>query len=263
MVRREEQLVGADEPAVSGAEDGSTPRKNPLQIAWAVLREPALWRLLVLIAFMLGVRAIFAYLYLLFPKYWLRTIGEGAAMGSLQAINPILIVVGIILFIPLVNRFKLFSMLVYGSLISAASLVVLVLPWQWFSSDIARAHYLMSILCMIVLSVGEVVWSPKLYEYTAAIAPAGQEGTYLGLSMVPWFLAKTVVSFFSGHLLDRWCPEGIGDRMVAGEVPFWDSPAAMWLVLAVYAVGGCLLALLLRPWFTRGLKEKTAASPAH
>lgn len=254
MIRNEAQMVGPGEtPATGPARDA--PRKKPWEIAMAVVREPALWKLLALIAMLLGVRAIFAYLYLLFPKYWLRTIGEDAAMGTLQAINPILIVVGIVLFIPFVNRFRLFSMLVYGSMISGVSLLVLVMPWQWFSSDIARAHYLMAIVAMIILSIGEVVWSPKLYEYTGAIAPEGQEGTYLGLSMVPWFLAKTMVSVVSGHLLVRWCPEGIGERMVAGGLPFWESPAAMWLVLSVYALGGCFLALLLRGWFTRGLKQ--------
>lgn len=254
LVRREEQLRQAgsdsqDEPAAA-----PVPRKSPLQIAIEVVTQPAIWRLLVLIAFLLGVRAVFAYLYLIFPKYWLRTIGPDAAMGTLQAINPILIVAGIVLFIPLVNRFNLFSMLVYGSLISALSLVPMALPWTWWSGDIARAHYLMSIVCMVVLSVGEVVWSPKLYEYTAAIAPAGQEGTYLGLSMVPWFFAKFLVSAMSGHLLTRWCPEGIGARMVAGEVSYWHSPAAMWLILCAWAVVGCLLALFLRRWFTRGMK---------
>lgn len=264
MVRQESQLGSAGPGAGAGESNPSEaePRKNPVQIALAVIREPALWRLLALIALMLGVRAIFTYLYLLFPKYWLRTIGPDAAIGTLQAINPILIVIGIILFIPFVNRFSLFSMLIYGSMISAASLLVLVLPWGWFSSDMARAHYLMSIVCMIVLSVGEVVWSPKLYEYTAAIAPKGQEGTYLGLSMVPWFLAKTVVSVISGHLLVRWCPEGIGPQMAAGQVGFWSSPPAMWLILAAYAFGGCALALFLRPWFTRGLKADEQARNA-
>jgi hypothetical protein len=127
----------------------------------------------------------------------------------------------------------------------------------------ARAHYLMSIVCMVILSVGEVVWSPKLYEYTGAIAPPGQEGTYLGLSMVPWFLAKTVVSSISGHLLLRWCPEGIGPKLAAGEVGFWQSPSAMWLVLLLWAVGGCAVALLLRPWFTRGLKSGQSKQDAH
>jgi len=213
---------------------------------------------MVLIALILGARAVFAYLYLLMPKYWLRTIGENASMGLLQAINPFLIVFGIILFIPLVGRFRLFSMLVYGAMISAVSLLFLAIPWTWASSNMVSAHYLMSALCMIALSVGEVVWSPKLYEYTAAIAPQGQEGTYLGISMVPWFLAKSVVSLISGHLLVRWCPDGIGPRMAAGEVGYWDSPAAMWLILSLVGLVGCFGAVALRGWLTRGLKDEKA-----
>lgn len=265
-----EQQLGAGGGAPTQPEDAApaaarapgAERRNPLQIALAVVRQPALWRLVVLIGLILGARAVFAYLYLLMPKYWLRTIGEDAAMGTLQAINPILIVFGIILFIPLVGRFRLFSMLVYGAMISAVSLLLLAVPWTWVSADIARAHYLMSILCMIALSVGEVVWSPKLYEYTAAIAPEGQEGTYLGISMVPWFLAKTVVSLISGHLLVRWCPEGIGPRMAAGQVGYWDSPAAMWLILSLVGLVGCFGAVALRGWLTRGLKEEKAGAAA-
>ena len=259
LVRREDQLVDGE-----GGQDAAPPtaepvvRKKPWVIAREVVREPALWRLLALIALILGVRAVFAYLYLLFPKYWLRTIGPEAAIGTLQAINPILIVIGIVLFVPFVNKFNVFSMLIYGAMISAFSLLPLAVPWSWFSSDMANAHYAMSLVCMIVLSVGEVIWSPKLYEYTAAVAPPGQEGTYLGLSMVPWFLAKTVVSVISGHLLARWVPEGIGPRLAAGEVPYWNSPAAMWLLLALYALVGCVVALLLRRWFTKGIQKAPA-----
>jgi len=258
MIRNERQLdLSAPPAAPSGlardpaaARGGAATGKNPFQIALAVVREPTLWRLIVLIALILGARAVFAYLYLLMPKYWLRTIGADAAIGTLQAINPILIVFGIILFIPLVGRFRLFSMLVYGAMISAASLLFLALPYRLVSADIARAHYTMSVLCMIALSIGEVVWSPKLYEYTAAIAPQGQEGTYLGISMVPWFLAKTLV---------RWCPEGIGPRMAAGEVGYWDGPSAMWLILSVVGFLGCLGAVALRGWLTRGLAEGKGA----
>lgn len=262
-IRSERQLGGgAEAPANAAAASPAAPRRTPWDIAVEVVSEPTLWRLVVLIGLILGARAVFAYLYLLMPKYWLRTIGEDASMGTLQAINPFLIVVGIILFIPLVGRFRLFSMLVYGAMISAVSLLFLAIPWSWVSADIVRAHYVMSILCMIALSVGEVVWSPKLYEYTAAIAPEGQEGTYLGISMVPWFLAKSAVSLISGHLLVRWSPEGIGPRMAAGQVGYWDSPAAMWLVLSLVGLVGCFGAVALRGWLTRGLQEERAAATA-
>lgn len=255
LVRNEEQRGAAEEavPPPSAA-----PGRGPLQIARQVLGEPALWRLLALAGLILGARAVFSYNYLLMPKYWLRTIGPDAAIGTLQAINPILVVVGLVLWVPLAGRFKLFSALVYGAMISCVSLFLMALPWRWVSADMAWAHYAMSVACMVVLSVGEVIWSPKLYEYTAAIAPPGQEGTYLGLSQVPWFVAKTVVSLLSGHLLVRWCPEGVGDGLRSGALPYWDSPAAMWLVLGLYGLAGCAVALLLRGWLARGLDDVKA-----
>jgi proton-dependent oligopeptide transporter, POT family len=220
---------------------------------------------LVLVALILGVRAVYAYMYLLMPKYWLRTIGEGAAFGTLNAINPIGIVIGLILVIPIANKLNVFSMLVYGAMVSAFALFPLSLPWHWYSADIATAHYGMALVCMVILTVGEVLWSPKLYEFTAAIAPKGQEGTYLGLSLLPWFLAKTLVSAFSGHMLEYWSPEKVlvngtaiplQQAMIHDQVPFWRSPAAMWLVLGVYALAGCVIASFLRGWMTQGAHWK-------
>ncbi len=261
MVRREEQLHGTAEDAESAAEQPV--RKRPLEIAKDVVREPAFFRLIVLIALVLGVRAVYAYLYLLMPKYWERTIGPDAAIGVLNMINPIGIVVGLILFIPLANKFRVFNMLVYGSMISALALFPMALPWQWYGMGIANAHYAMAALCMILITIGEVLWSPKLYEYTAAIAPKGQEGTYLGLSMIPWFAAKTMVSALSGHFLERWSPEKVTvdgaamplqQALIENRVPYLQTPSAMWLWLGLYALVGCFIALLLRNWLTKGAK---------
>ncbi len=263
MVNREDQLVSPDEPPEMQKEEVKVAHKPPMQMVREVVREPTLWRLLVLIGLIIGVRAVYAYVYLLMPKYWLRTIGPDAAIGTLNAINPVGIVFGLILFIPIANKFNVFSMLIYGAIVSSFSLFPLALPWRLFSSDIATAHYLMALASMVILTIGEVVWSPKLYEYTAAIAPKGQEGTYLGLSLIPWFIAKTLASVFSGHMLEHWSPEKVPVRgglvplkeaMLHQEVSYWHSPAAMWLVLGAYALAGCLVALMLRPWLTRGAR---------
>jgi len=268
MVHREAQLRGPDEEPEPTAEKAAQ-KKSPWQIFVSVISEPAFFRLVVLIALILGVRAVYTYLYLLMPKYWERTIGPDAAIGVLNMINPIGIVVGIILFIPFANKFKVYSLLVYGAMVSAFALFPMALPWQVYGGDIAKAHYMMAVLCMIIVTVGEVLWSQKLNEYTAAIAPIGQEGTYLGLSMIPWFLAKTLVSAFSGHMLSRWSPETVQvngtavplqQAMIHNQVSYWDSPAAMWLWLGLYAFAGCVLALMLRGWLTRGAHWKREAS---
>jgi MFS family permease len=307
MVHREQQVRGADEEP-EPAEDKTQGKKTPWQIFVSVVTERAFFRLVVLIALILGVRAVYTYLYLLMPKYWERTIGPDAAIGQLNVINPIGIVIGIILFIPLANKFKVYNLLVYGAMVSAFALFPMALAWQiyvgptdfihrglagllgpigrllhsptianadfWWAfngAGIVNAHYAMAILCMVIVTVGEVLWSPKLNEYTAAIAPVGQEGTYLGLSLIPWFLAKTLVSAFSGHMLTRWSPETVSvngtavplqQAMIHNQVSYWDSPAAMWLWLGIYAMVGCILALLLRGWLTKGAHWKRSAARA-
>jgi len=268
MVRKEEQLGGTGE---SGSAAERVERKTPWTILREVIREPALLRLIVLIALTLGVRAVYVYLYMLMPKYWERTIGTDATIGLLNAINPVGIVIGLILFIPLANKFKVINMLVFGSIVSALSLIPMALPWQIYGMGIAKAHYFMAVLCMIILTVGEVLWSPKLYEYTAAIAPKGQEGTYLGFSMIPYFLAKTLVSWFSGDWLMRWSPETIivngvavplQQAMIADEVGYWHSPGAMWFWLGLYALVGCLIAVMLRDWLSQGARWKSEPAAA-
>ena len=227
-------------------------KKSPLQIVKSVMTEPVFWRFTILITLLLGVRAVFLYLGLLHPKYWTRVIGPDAAVGALQAFNPILVIIGLILFIPLLKRFNVYKMLVYGAIITSLSIFVQAIP-PFGTFDIGTFTYFTTIVFLIILTVGELIWSPRLSEYTAAIAPEGQEGTYLGLSMVPYFGAKMVVSFASGYMLSTWCPEGIGERLREGSVPFWESPSAMWFVLGTIALTGALVALLLKPWFTKGV----------
>ncbi|TNF37439.1 MAG: MFS transporter [Deltaproteobacteria bacterium] len=267
MVRREVQVHGPDEsPEELASTDEEPVRKNPLANLSELLHQPQFYRFLVLIAATLGVRAVFVHMYMLMPKYWTRVIGPDAPIGEFNMINPILIVFGVIAIIPIAHRFNLFKMLVFGSMISALSLFALIMPWDWFGSDMATGYTWLTIFCMVLVTIGEVLWSPKLYEYTAAIAPEGQEGTYLGLSMMPWFAAKFAVSALSGIMLVRWVPEDIGPRIMSGSVGFWDSPEAMWLILGIWAISGPMLAWVFRGWLTRGtdfeLGAKKKAVPA-
>lgn len=258
MVKDDSQFLGeGEEPE----EEEKQEKQSPLDVLKAVFSDSAIWKLLALVGMILGVRAVFVYLYILMPKYWLRTIGPDAAFGTLNAINPIGIVIGLVLVIPLANKFKVYSMLVYGALISAFALLPMAVPWEYYGMSIGNAHYTMALLAMVILTVGEVIWSPKLYEYTASIAPKGQEGVYLGFSLVPWFLAKTVVSYFSGSLLGRWSPETVTvdgvsmtlqQAMIDGQLSYWDRPEAMWLILGGWAIAGCVIAIFLKGWMTKG-----------
>lgn len=252
FIRNELQVLAPGEkPEV---EDNTAEKKMPWQILREVVTQSAFWRFLVLVSCVIGVRAVFLYMALLQPKYWLRVIGENAPMGLFQAINPILIVVGLILFIPLANKFNIYKMLLFGGMISSISLFALVVPWRWFGNDIAASYTTMTVIQLVILSIGEIIWSPKIQEYTAAVAPPGQEGSYLGMSLLPYFIAKTFIGLLSGHMLLRFCPEGIRSQILAGTLPFWRSPEAMWLICAAFALFGLVIAMIFKRWLTFGVK---------
>ncbi len=271
QLHSDEELVEMEEEKKAAEERGETlkeeERKNPWDIVKEVLSESVFWRFTILISLLLGVRAVFLYLGLLFPKFWYRVIGEDAQVGALQAFNPILVIIGLAAVIPLLERFNVYKMLVFGALITSISMFIPALP-PMGGIDVATWTYYTTIGFLLVLTIGELIWSPRLSEFTAAIAPEGQEGTYLGLSMVPYFLAKMVVSALSGPMLQRWCPEypagepTVGDRIATGEVPFMESPYLMWLILGVVALLGTIAAFVGKSWFTKGAHFDNQAEPS-
>ena len=89
----------------------------------------------------------------------------------------------------------------------------------------------------VVYSIGEAFWSPRLYEYPAAIAPKGQEASYMSLSMLPYFIAKFFAGGLSGALLQAYCPAQ-GPR----------ESGVMWLIVGLMAMATPAGLLLLRPF---------------
>lgn len=253
IVKKSEQMSVTEEE--QDLEQG-TSKLSGWQRFINLFKQPSFKRMLALMAVLLGVRSVFLYTFMLMPLYWERIIeassGELTNMGLLQTINPVMIFIGVFLFIPLANRWNMFKMLTFGAFISACSLLLLMMPWSWFGETVASGYFWMSAWMMFVLSVGEIIWSPKLYDYIASVAPKGQEGAYLGMGMIPWFVAKTIVGIAAGHMLLRWVPEGIHTGIESNTLSFWDSPEAMWFVLACWAFISVLVAWIFRGWFNKG-----------
>ena len=114
-----------------------------------------------------------------------------------------------------------------GSTISALSVFIAVFPEAWFQPlmgtwyaqlildrwleiplDLQRPMFLSVVSLVVVFTIGEAIWSPRLMQFMAEIAPKGKEGTYISLSYLPYFMAKLFVGPLSGWLLATYVPEG-------------------------------------------------------
>ena len=87
---------------------------------------------------------------------------------------------------------------------------------------------------MVLLSIGEAIWSPRLNDYTVSVSEEGREGTYMALSSAPLFLAKLPVGILSGVLLQKYCPETIDE----GEE---RHSREMWLIIGLLTASSPIL----------------------
>jgi dipeptide/tripeptide permease len=108
------------------------------------------------------------------------------------------------------------------------------------------------VILILIFTIGEAIWSPRLMQFTAEIAPKGKEGSYIALSVLPWFLSKFFVGPMSGMLVSAYTPlDPITKKSLASYPDHW----MIWVWIGGTAVLTPLGLLVLRKWFTA---QKTA-----
>jgi len=200
-------------------------REPPWKAFGAVVRESTFWRFMLFVSLLVLVRLIFQHAHLTWPKYTLRELGRSFPFANYWAINPAMIIVLTPLVTALTRARSAFWCIALGAAVSAGSVFFMAA-----STTVAA-----SVAFIVTLSLGEALWSPRLYEYTATIARPGREAAYMGLSQLPMFLAKPLVGGMSGWMLATWCPE-TGPR----------SSQTLWLVVGLTTVVGPIAILGLR-----------------
>jgi MFS family permease len=206
-----------------------------------LIGQSGFYRLLLFFVFIGFLKAIFLQMDYVFPKFGIRELGANAPVGRLSAINAIVIIMLVPIVGALTQKFAAYRMVVIGGIICAAGVFIMALPIEWFVPAANGAfgqwlghiylgvhggihpYYVMSALYLIVFSIGEAFYSPRVYEYAAAIAPPGQEASYGSLAYLPFLVGKLLVGT-GGWLLAAFVPEQ-GPR----------HPGTMWLIFALAA----------------------------
>jgi MFS family permease len=201
-------------------EDGPVEKKektHPLKALKEVFSDKAFWRFMLMLALLCLVRMMFQHMHFTWPKYVIREQGEDFPVGTLWSVNSMLILVMAPLGTALTRKRRPFEVLLLGAFISSLSPFVLC-----FGSSMP-----FQVGMILLLTIGEALWSPRLYEYNVSIAPRGREATYVSLAALPYFLAKFLVGPTSGYLLSAYCP---------AEGP--RQPAMLWGIIGLSTMLG-------------------------
>lgn len=212
-----------------------------------VSKEKAFWLFILMMAILIFVRFTFYHWHYTFPKYGIRVFGEGLKIGSIFGVlNPVMIVFLTPLVASLTRKISSYKLLLLGTAISSVSVFVAALPEEffaplmgtWFSElvlvrwleiplELQRPLFLSVVLLVVIFTIGEAIWSPRLMQFMAEIAPRGKEGTYIALAALPFFLAKLFVGPLSGWLVGTYTPEGADSYPLHYMVWLWIGGMAI------------------------------------
>jgi proton-dependent oligopeptide transporter, POT family len=119
----------------------------------------------------------------------------------------------------LTRKIPAFRAITLGTLLSGLAWLILI----------AHPTVPMVVLTLFAVSLGEIMQSPRYYEYISRLAPPGQQGTYMGFAFLPIGLGSLIGGWFGGTLLHHF-----------GEVA--HQPERIWWTVA--GVGVATTALL-------------------
>jgi proton-dependent oligopeptide transporter, POT family len=164
------------------------------------------------------------------PGYIHKFIDPNARVERILSIDSAVVICFTLAWNHLIRKIPPLRAVILGTLISALSWLVVAF---WSS-------YWGAVLSIFVLALGEITQAPKYYEYIAKLAPADQQGTYMGFAFLPIGIGSLVGGWFGGKVMHHF-----------GEVQ--HQPQRAWF--AITAVGVLTTVLL---WiYDRVIRPKT------
>jgi proton-dependent oligopeptide transporter, POT family len=157
--------------------------------------------------------------FIILPLYVHDYIDPKADTEIMLITGPLLVIALTVLMNLATQKVAPFRAITLGTLISAVAWICLII----------HPSVLMAYVTLGVVALGEIIQSPRYYEYISRLAPPGQQGTYMGFAFLPIGIGSLIAGWFGGKLIHHF-----------GEVT--HQPEKMWW--AVTAVG-VLTALLL------------------
>ena len=166
--------------------------------SWAQVARLESCRLVLLVVLALVfVKAGYRQLDASLPRYMRRELGPTAHFGVVMMAHPIVLVVSALFLTPLVLCVKLFWIILAGAIISALSSFILL----------SGCFYWSVTLYVVVITIGESLWNPRMYDYAVSKAPERLEGVFMALATLPLFLSMMPAGMMAALLLPAFCPD--------------------------------------------------------
>jgi POT family proton-dependent oligopeptide transporter len=181
---------------------------------WTVLTNP---RFMIFLLIFTGYWIVFWQEFIMLPIYIHGYINPNADVELILVTDAAAVICLQVLISFLTRKVPAFRAITLGTLISAlAWLIVAGHPAIWTA-----------VLSLFVVALGEMTQSPRYYEYISRLAPAGQQGTYMGFAFMPIGIGSLVGGWLGGTVIHHF-----------GEVV--HQPQRAWWVITAIGVATAL-----------------------
>jgi dipeptide/tripeptide permease len=201
-------------------------------VAFLVVVLAGLSRFMWFLVLFTGYWIVFWQQYISLPGYIHGYIDPHADVELILVVDGLTVICLTVAVNLLTRKIPAFQAVILGTVITSLSWLVLA-----FQPTVVGA-----ILSLFVLAMGEIIQSPRYYEYISRLAPPGQQGTYMGFAFLPIGIGSLIGGWFGGTLMHHF-----------GEIE--HQPSHMWF--AITATGLITAALL---WLYDKVVQKKASS---
>src|SRR6267143_1518786 len=141
-----------------------------------------------------GYWIVFWQQFTLLPGYIHTFIDPHARVERVLSIDAAVVICFTLAWNHLIRKIPPFRAVILGTLVSALSWLILA----WWPT------YWGAVLSIFILALGEITQAPKYYEYISKLAPAEQQGTYMGFAFLPIGIGSIVGGWFGGKMLHHF-----------------------------------------------------------
>jgi proton-dependent oligopeptide transporter, POT family len=168
-----------------------------------VLSNP---RFMLFLLIFTGYWIVFWQEFIALPLYITAYIDPNANTALILATDPIVVICFTMLIGFLTKRMHAFHAIVLGTLISSLAWILLIVhPSVW-----------MAIATLVGVAIGEIVQQPRYYDYISRLAPAEQQGTYMGFAFLPLGIGSFIAGKVSGWLMHHY-----GEQLHRPQMVWW------------------------------------------
>ena len=164
-----------------------------------------------------GYWIVFWQQYLILPIFIHDYVDANANTEMILIADPIIVITLTVAVNALTRRISSFRAIILGTVITAVGWLAIGLhPRIWTA-----------VVALMIVALGEIIQSPRYYEYISRLAPPGQQGTYMGFAFLPIGIGSLIGGKVGGLLVHHF-----------GEVQqqpqrIWWSVTAIGMVTAV------------------------------